>query len=366
MKTALLLISCWFFFSTLIAQSKSIAQLEQEAQNIQNTKGAQSLYLAKKWLEIANAHLDAKQMDKVESYSNKAQRIVSASKDDELINASKLDSIQLVSLKLLIQQDYDFIRWKVLLLNKEYDSAQQLLEQQHWLSTNQICLDDQKLKMLFQLLQQHEGSASKHYYKNWKRAIDLYETAKDFEQQESLWKQFAEHRKKEFGAEHDYYINVCLGLSYFYKQHKKNARFQSYKKIVEQVWSDAYGSSDSEKYQIVEEMPRFPGCEHIDNNNERKTCSDQLFMEYIYNNLRYPQLARENGIEGMVVVNFEITPRGTIANVKILRDSGAGCGAEVVRLMESMNMNFKRWIPGKQNGKAITVSYNVPVRFKLN
>ena len=84
--------------------------------------------------------------------------------------------------------------------------------------------------------------------------------------------------------------------------------------------------------------------------------------QYIKDNLQYPELARDYGIEGKVFVQFTVETDGSISNVSLLRDIGAGCGEEAVRLVKSM----PRWIPAKDNnGKLIRTEYNLPIIFKL-
>lgn len=65
-------------------------------------------------------------------------------------------------------------------------------------------------------------------------------------------------------------------------------------------------------FQIVEQMPRFPGCENESTESERKLCSDQKLMQYIYGKLRYPILAKENNIEGRIHIRFVVNKLGTV------------------------------------------------------
>ena len=106
--------------------------------------------------------------------------------------------------------------------------------------------------------------------------------------------------------------------------------------------------SEQEIFQIVEEMPAFPG-------------GEQKLMEYVAKNIKYPQIARETGIQGRVFVGFVVEPDGSISNVKLLRGIGGGCDEEAMRVVKSM----PKWKPGKQRGKAVRVSYMLPVNFKL-
>jgi len=101
-------------------------------------------------------------------------------------------------------------------------------------------------------------------------------------------------------------------------------------------------------FQIVEEMPSFPG-------GERK------MMEYVAKNIVYPQEALETGIQGRVFVAFVIEPDGAVSNVRVIRSIGGGCDEEAIRVVKSM----PKWNPGKQRGKTVRVSYQLPVLFKL-
>lgn len=113
---------------------------------------------------------------------------------------------------------------------------------------------------------------------------------------------------------------------------------------------------------IVEDMPRFPGCEdEIATKAEKKACAEAKLLAFLGNNLRWPALARDMGLEGMVVVRFVVERDGSVTNIQIMRDIGGGCGQEAVRVVGLM----PRWVPGKQQGRTVRVQYNLPVRFKL-
>lgn len=72
---------------------------------------------------------------------------------------------------------------------------------------------------------------------------------------------------------------------------------------------------------IAEQMPRFQGCESINGSNAtKKECADQKLLNYIYNNITYPNIARENKIEGTVVVRFTVNKKDDIVNINLLRD----------------------------------------------
>jgi periplasmic protein TonB len=106
--------------------------------------------------------------------------------------------------------------------------------------------------------------------------------------------------------------------------------------------------AEEEIFTVVESMPEFPG-------------GMGELMKYLATNIKYPPLAKESGIQGRVFINFVVEPDGSISNVKVLRGIGGGCDEEAVRVVEAM----PKWKPGKQRGKPVRVSYNLPVKFTL-
>ena len=122
---------------------------------------------------------------------------------------------------------------------------------------------------------------------------------------------------------------------------------------------------EEEIFKVVEQMPRFPGCEDKATEAEKKSCADAAMLQYIYKNLKYPAIARENGVEGGVVLQFVVEKDGSIGEVKIVRDIGAGCGAAAESVILGMNNMGKKWTPGKQRGRPVKVLYTLPVKFKL-
>lgn len=124
--------------------------------------------------------------------------------------------------------------------------------------------------------------------------------------------------------------------------------------------------ANSKIYTIVEQMPRFPGCEAIAGNAaDKKACAAQKLLDYIDNNMQYPQAAFDNKMEGMAVIEFVITKKGKLANITIQRDPGAGLGAEAKRIVESMGELPEHWTPGYQNGAPVHVKYLLPVYFNI-
>jgi protein TonB len=105
---------------------------------------------------------------------------------------------------------------------------------------------------------------------------------------------------------------------------------------------------ESEVFTYVEQEPTFPG-------------GEDAMMAFLGKNIKYPAQAKEAGIEGQVVVQFIVNEDGDISDVKVVRSVAGGCDAEAMRVVRSM----PKWKPGKQNGRAVRVLYNLPIRFKL-
>lgn len=110
-----------------------------------------------------------------------------------------------------------------------------------------------------------------------------------------------------------------------------------------------------------ERMPMFPGCDGL-GEFENKACAQRLMLEYIYTNMTYPKAARAAGVEGTIVIRFTVEKDGTLSNIECVRDIGAGCGQEGVRVVESMPI----WVPGVQKGRPVKVQFNLPIKFKLD
>ena len=123
-------------------------------------------------------------------------------------------------------------------------------------------------------------------------------------------------------------------------------------------------STIKEIFKVVEEMPRFPGCEHMPA-AERKACADKSMLEYIYQNVVYPKEAEKNKTEGTAVVQFVIEKDGSLSDVKVVRDPGDGIGAAAADVVNKMIKDDIRWMPGKQRGTPVRVMFNLPVKFRL-
>jgi len=136
----------------------------------------------------------------------------------------------------------------------------------------------------------------------------------------------------------------------------------------EKLAKESKGTDGVEEiYKVVEKMPRFfsQECEELEGDNRtKKACADKKMLEFVYKNVKYPAIARKNGVEGTVVVQFVVEKDGSITGARTIRDIGAQCGAEALRVINLMN-DFHSWTPGIQRGKRVKVQFNLPIKFKL-
>ena len=112
---------------------------------------------------------------------------------------------------------------------------------------------------------------------------------------------------------------------------------------------------------FAERMPVYGSCDLDLEESDRRSCTEQNLVKHIYENVRYPAMAREGSIEGTVVVSFVVNKEGKVQDIEIMRDIGAGCGDEVERVIRKLG----RFLPGKMNGRPVAIIYRMPVKFKL-
>lgn len=120
-----------------------------------------------------------------------------------------------------------------------------------------------------------------------------------------------------------------------------------------------------EIFSVVDEPPRFPGCPAAQ--ADPGACdAERKLNEFIDRYLEYPPLARENGVEGTVVVDFVVDTDGRIRDPRVVRDIGAGCGRAALRVVELMNKLGGNWTPGRLDGRPVSARVSLPVRFRLD
>ena len=107
--------------------------------------------------------------------------------------------------------------------------------------------------------------------------------------------------------------------------------------------------NQEEIVNFPEVMPEFPG-------------GTDALMSFLTQNIRYPEQARELGIQGKVICKFVVEPNGEVTNISVLRGVHPSCDQEAVRVLKKM----PAWKPGMQKGRNVRVSYTLPIVFKLN
>ncbi|MFD3001772.1 TonB family protein [Pontibacter toksunensis] len=102
-------------------------------------------------------------------------------------------------------------------------------------------------------------------------------------------------------------------------------------------------------YTYVEQMPMFKG-------------GEAEMIKFLGKNIRYPEEAKEAGLEGIVVLSFVVDHEGRLDDIQVIKRLGKGTDEEAVRVVKMMSGN---WLPGKQNGKVVPVRYTLPVRYTI-
>ena len=118
---------------------------------------------------------------------------------------------------------------------------------------------------------------------------------------------------------------------------------------LQQKQNEVVEEEVTEPYNVVEQMPEFPG-------------GEEARIKFLYKHINYPLIAKENGIQGKVYVTFVVSKTGQISGVKVVRGIGGGCDEEAVRVIQLM----PPWIPGRQNGKPVPVQFSLPLKFTLS
>jgi len=120
-------------------------------------------------------------------------------------------------------------------------------------------------------------------------------------------------------------------------------------KAVTPTFSIASAQSGSGPvFTSVEQVPEFPG-------------GIEAFGKFLATNMKYPKAARDNNVQGRVIITFVVEKDGSLSNMKVVRGIGSGCDEEAVRVLSIS----PAWKPGIQNGKKVKVQYSVPISFSL-
>ncbi len=196
---------------------------------------------------------------------------------------------------------------------------------------------------------------TKYYYKNGKLQSELPHSHGKIN---GLYKAYYE--SGELRLSYDYVNGLVDGYVTLYCENKNLERKDKYEKNKfvsgncydmngKEVKHDEYflESPSDQVYTVVQKMPTFPG----------------NLNEYLSQHIKYPKKEQKNNVTGTVYVNFVIEKDGSVSNVKILKGvpGGQGLDMEAFRVVSSL----PKWAPGMQNGQAVRVSFNIPIRFTL-
>lgn len=145
------------------------------------------------------------------------------------------------------------------------------------------------------------------------------------------------------------------------------------------ILDDPYGDDDDDEVEplvedpidiLIEEpvrdfaeyMPSFGSCNYSAmSKSEYKECSDAALLKYFAEHIKYPSIARENTIEGKVILRFVVDENGDVTDAKVLRGVAGGCSEEALRVLNSM----PKWKAGRHGGRNVKVNFTLPVTFKL-
>lgn len=100
--------------------------------------------------------------------------------------------------------------------------------------------------------------------------------------------------------------------------------------------------------RFVQQMPQFPD-------------GEAAMLKWLAQNIKYPNIAKENGIQGRVIVQFVVSKTGDISQAQVVRGIGGGCDEEAIRVIKMM----PKWKPGKNNGREVPVTFTMPIYFQL-
>ena len=117
----------------------------------------------------------------------------------------------------------------------------------------------------------------------------------------------------------------------------------------EDINIDDEPTDTNEIYMVVEDSPQFPG-------------GLQAFLDYLHDNIKYPESCRRDSIQGRVIISFVVEKDGSINSAEIVKGVHEQLDAEALRVIDAM----PKWKPGKQRGKTVRVKYAIPVNFRLD
>jgi len=134
-------------------------------------------------------------------------------------------------------------------------------------------------------------------------------------------------------------------------------------KLGEEIKNEILDSTYYFYYKGITEadlLPVLKECAELEG-KERQMCGDTKYLQFVYGNIQYPEMARLNNVEGKALIRFVITKKGEIDKIEVLR----GICKEIEKECISVIKKSPEWSPGIKDGKAVKVNFNMPINFKL-
>lgn len=119
-------------------------------------------------------------------------------------------------------------------------------------------------------------------------------------------------------------------------------------------------------YDVVDQMPMFPGCDHLDDYETKNKCSYTELFTYISQHLNYPTEAKEKGIKGTTIIEFIVRKDGSVTGENIIRSIHSSCDEALLKIFNKMKEDGIVWIPGRHEGNNVNVLIRLPVKFSLD
>ena len=168
------------------------------------------------------------------------------------------------------------------------------------------------------------------------------------------------------------FVSVRMALPVIFKLADSEITLVAYGNPKEKSWETVTDELKEDKLQsdvffVVDQMPRFPGCEDLMNDaseEEVEECHQMKLLTYVYGHIKYPKIARKDGVSGMAAVQFTVNRKGKLEDIELVKKVHESIDKEVLRMISIMSEEIT-WIPGVHNGKNVDVKYTLPVRFKL-
>ncbi|MEM6725393.1 MAG: TonB family protein, partial [Bacteroidota bacterium] len=166
--------------------------------------------------------------------------------------------------------------------------------------------------------------------------------------------------------------NGQVTFSYFFQGGKLNGPFQVFDDEGTLQTEGAFKNNEVETNSNPEvnipwpteiiTMAQFPGCNDDLPKEAAIECGHEKLLAYLAEHIEYPESARKNGVEGMVVIGFLVDKSGKVVDPKIMRSLDQSTNSEALKLVQ----NMPDWIPGHVDGRPVKTSFNLPIRFSLS